>query len=213
MRYERINPHTYEYAKNNAPIAYLPWGAHERHNEHLPLGTDTLKAYGIASELCAKTGGIVYPGIFCGHGTIKEQEDDDCTLEFTRECVELLATEYLEQLALAGFKVIVIIMGHYGCEHMEAIREVVSDFNEVHKSSIAWAATDFDILGHECCPDAYGTCTETSCIMYFRPGLVDPSRMSEKCLQTASSAAGRDFVNMIVESAAAKINDLLNRTK
>ena len=36
---------------------------------------------------------MVFPGIYCGHGTVKSVAGYDSTIEFTRECVELLATE------------------------------------------------------------------------------------------------------------------------
>ncbi|MHB9036159.1 MAG: creatininase family protein [Armatimonadota bacterium] len=209
MRYEETNPQDYELAKQAAPIAYLPWGAHEWHDNHNPLGLDTLKAHGMCSELCAETGGVVFPGVFCAHGTIKEPVARDCTLEFTRECVEILATEYLGQLSGAGFKVIVILMGHYGCEHIEAIREVVADFNETHQDSVAWAFADFDVMGSEGYLDAQKICFETSYMMYFRPELVDFLGLSEACM-SSSAMKGRAAVNTVVKNASSKILELLD---
>jgi creatinine amidohydrolase len=211
MRYEEIKPQEYERAKQAVPIAYLPWGAHEWHDNHNPLGLDTLKASGVCRELCAETGGVVFPGVYCGHGTVKQKMGYDCTLEFTRECVEILATEYLEQLSGAGFKVIVVMMGHYGCEHMEAIREVVADFNETHNESVAWAFADFDVVDPETYPDAVQICFETSCMMYFQPELVDPSRVQETCAALSTTMKGRAAVNTIVKNASSRILELLEK--
>ncbi|MCE5322727.1 creatininase family protein [bacterium] len=209
MRYELTNPPNFEHARQSAPIAYLPWGAHEWHDKYNPLGTDTLKAQGICEELCAQTGGVVFPGVYCGHGTIKGDAESSFTLEFSRECVELLATEYLRQLAKAGFKVIVVLMGHYGCEHMEAIREVVSDFNDSHDDSVAWAFADFDMVGSGGCPNIGDACFETSYIMYLHSELVDTLCLPGECESLASSARGRAAVNMVVETASAEIQRLL----
>ena len=64
MRYEFTKPEEYRAIKATVPIAYLPWGAHEWHGLHNPLGLDTLKVHGICQALCAATGGIadVRPG-------------------------------------------------------------------------------------------------------------------------------------------------------
>ncbi|MGB9620498.1 MAG: creatininase family protein, partial [Armatimonadota bacterium] len=106
MRYEEMRPDDCKRARDAAPIAYIPWGAHEWHGRHNPLGLDTLKAHGQCLALCAEAGGVVFPPVYCGHKTMKPHAGFDCTLEFSRECVELLASEYLEQLADEGFKVI-----------------------------------------------------------------------------------------------------------
>lgn len=209
MRYELTNPPNFEHARQSAPIAYLPWGAHEWHDKHNPLGTDTLKAHGICMELCSQTGGVVFPGVYCGHGTVIGEAECDCTLEFSRECVELLATEYLRQLAKVGFKVIVILMGHYGCEHMEAIREVAADFNETHDDSVAWAFADFDMIDPGGYPNIGDACFETSYIMYLCPELVGPLHLPDECEPLASSARGRAAVNKVVEAASAEILKLL----
>lgn len=225
MRFEEMKPEDYRRAREAAPIAYLPWGAHEWHGRHNPLGLDTLKAHGQCMALCAETGGVVFPGIYCGHDTMKPHARFDSTLEFSAECVKLLATEYLEQLENEGFRVIVILMGHYGSRHIDAIREVVADFNESRDACAAWAFPDFEPTADEGFPGEHAACFETSYIMWFRPELVDLTRLPREGeldfgiegvggldpRGNASPKKGRDGVNVLVRNAAPGILELLSK--
>lgn len=227
MRYEKMKPEDYRRVRDAAPIAYLPWGAHEWHGVQNPLGLDTLKAHGQCMELCAETGGIVFPEVYCGHVTMKPHKGFDATLEFSKECVELMATEYLEQLASEGFKVIVIIMGHYGSQHVEAIREVVADFNENQDKAIAWAFPDYEMTTADGFHGEHGAAYETSYMMYFHPELVDLTRLPQDRELTAdqdgiggldprsnaSAKNGRDGTISLVKNAAPKVRELLERVQ
>ena len=223
MRYEEMKPEDYTRAKDAVPIAYIPWGAHEWHGRHNPLGLDTLKAHGQCLALCAETGGVVFPPVYCGYQTMKPHAGFDCTLEFSRECVKMLVGEYLEQLADEGFKVIIILMGHYGSRHQEAIKEVVADFNASHPSTSAWAFPDYEPTADEGFPGEHGACYETSYMMWFRPELVDLTRLPQggeldrttegvhglDPRTNASPKKGRDGVNVLVKNAAQRILELL----
>lgn len=225
MRFERIKPQEYQSAKDAASIAYIPWGAHEWHGKHNPLGVDSLKAHAQCLALCAETGGVVFPPVYCGYHTMKPHAGFNCTLEFSAECVKLLVTEYLEQLADEGFKVIVILMGHYGMVHQEAVREVVGDFNESQDKSIAWAFPDYEPTESEGIPGDHGARSETSYIMWFYPELVDITRLPQGGKLDndaegvhgvdprggASPKMGRDATNILVNNAAPRILELLTQ--
>lgn len=227
MRFEETKPEDYRRAKEAAPIAYIPWGAHEWHGKQNPLGLDTLKALGQCLALCAETGGVVFPPVYCGHNTMKEAFDFDGTLEFSAECVKMLASDYLRQLADEGFKVIVILMGHYGGLHMDAIRAVVEEFNKSQDACVAWAFPDFEPTADEGFPGEHAACFETSYMMYFRPELVDLTRLPQDGeldikvdgiggldpRGNACAKKGRDGTNVLVKNAAPKIQELLKRTR
>ena len=152
-----MKPEDYQRAKEAAPIAYIPWGAHEWHGKHNPLGLDTLKAHGQCMAMCAETGGVVFPEVYCGHQTMKPHAGFDCTLEFSAECVKLLVTEYLEQLADEGFKVDRHPDGSLRQRRtMAAIREVVADFNESQDKAVAWAFPDYEPTAEEGFPGEHG---------------------------------------------------------
>jgi creatinine amidohydrolase len=225
MRYEFTKPKEYHATREKTPVAYLPWGAHEWHGFHDPLGLDTLKAHGHALALCAETGGIVFPQVYCGTQTMKPYRGFDATLDFSHECVRLLCAEYLSQLADEGFKVIVIILGHYGPDHVETIQEAVAEFNDSQDGAIAWAFPDYAMTRDDGIDGDHAGATETSYMLYFHPELVDLSRLTkdgELNMEEdgvggldprthASAKLGRDATNILVKNAAAEVRRLLEQ--
>jgi len=180
VRYELAKPEDYRAAKAAAPIAYVAWGAHEWHCLHNPLGLDALKAHGICLAMCEETGGVVFPPIYCGHQTMKPYAGFDATIEYSRECVQLLATETLDQLADEGFRVIVLVMGHYGPKHVAALQAVIADFNERQDRAFVWGFPDYEPLKAEGIRGDHAGQTETSFMMLFHPGTVELDRLPEE---------------------------------
>ncbi len=180
MRYEFTKPEEYRAIKATVPIAYLPWGAHEWHGLHNPLGLDALKAHGLCMALCAETGGVVFPQVYCGTQTMKPYGGFDATLNFSPECVRLLAREYLAQLLDEGFKVIVILMGHYGAEHMKVLKEAAAEFNESQRQAVCWAFPDYEMTLPDGIKGDHAGATETSYMMLFHPESVDLSRLDQE---------------------------------
>jgi len=225
MRYEFTKPEEYRAIKATVPIAYLPWGAHEWHGLHNPLGLDTLKVHGICQALCAATGGIVFPQIYCGHQTMKPYAGFDATLEFSPECVTMLAREYLAQLGDEGFKVIVIMMGHYGGDHQKLLTDAVAEFNASRTDVVAWAFPDYDLTKPDGIEGDHAGPNETSYMMLFHPELVDLSRLTtEEELDTkvdgimggdpridASSARGLQALQFAIKAGVPQILELLRQ--
>jgi len=225
MRFELTKPDDYRRAKENAPIAYVPWGAHEWHGVQNPLGLDTLKAHGQCMALCAETGGVVFPPVYCGTATMKPYAKFDCTLEFSQAVLHLLAREYLYQLADEGFKVIVIVMGHYSQEQMDVIREEAAKFNEMQDKAVAWAFPDFEPTAADGFPCEHAACYETSYMMWFHPELVDMARLpQDRDLDfsvdgiagqdprgCASAKKGRDGTDSLVKNVAPRVLELLQQ--
>jgi len=218
-----MKPEDYRRARDAAPIAYIPWGAHEWHGKHNPLGLDTLKAHGQCMALCSETGGVVFPQVYCGYSTMKTHSGFDCTLEFSRDCVKLLASEHLSELADDGFRVIVILMGHYGGLHQETIREAVAEFNAGRTGCVAWAFPDYEPTTEDGFPAEHAACFETSYMMWFRPELVDLTRLPREGeldnqsegiygldpRGNASPSKGREGVNSLIANAAPRILKML----
>lgn len=224
MKYEEMKPEDYRRAKDAVPVAYLPWGAHEWHGLQNPLGTDSLKAHGQCLELCAETGGIVFPPVYCGHLTMKPHMGFDCTLEFSTDCIKLLAREYLDQIADEGFEVIVMVMGHYGPLHVEALQQEIDAFNARQDKCIAWGFPDCVPTDADGFPGDHAAGSETSYMMYFRPELVDLARLPQDHDLTmqedgiggsidprtgASAKRGRDGTASLVRNVAPRVRELL----
>jgi len=204
------------------PIAYLPWGAHEWHGAHNPLGLDGLKASFLANEICREMGGVVFPTVYCGHTTVASL-GFPCSLEFDEETVAALARDYLRELTRAGFKIIIIILGHWGVRHGEVLRREVAGFNARQSAALAWAVQENEILHEPDHPDDHGGAEETSFMMSLLPGKVDLSRLPkdrELSFQTdgilgedprtgASADRGTEAVRIYVQRTVERIKTML----
>jgi len=143
VRYEESFPHQLDDVIQRCPFAVIPWGAHEWHGLQNAVGLDTVKAHHMALDLVAEVGGVVLPPVYCGYQTMKPYMGFRHTLEFTRETVYGLALQYLDQLYDEGFRVMLILMGHYGGKHVEAISEATQRFSDCHARARAVAWQDY----------------------------------------------------------------------
>lgn len=69
-KYEEMLPLELMKAMHDMPVVIIPTGLLEWHADHLPLGQDTLKSYGICERIIQKLeGGILMPPMYVGrHG-------------------------------------------------------------------------------------------------------------------------------------------------
>ncbi len=225
MKYEEMRPHQINAVLRQCPVAYLVWGSHEWHGVHNPVGLDTLKAYAMTLALCEATGGVVLPPVYCGYQTMKPWVGFRHTFEFSKDLVTRFVYEHLENLYDEGFKVTVVIMGHYGGKHVEAVKAGVERFTEKHRYPRVLAITDYepaswaDVSGGD-----HAGKNETSLMMHFRPDLVDLSRLPQSELmlgrdgctpnaKEASAEHGRMLAETFVAQAAPRVRGLLQEAQ
>lgn len=220
-RYETLRPGQIDAIRANAPIAYLPWGALEWHSYHNPVGLDGIKAHGICLALAEQTGGVVLPPVYVGTDTIKPFKGFKHTIDHPRETVEALATQFLEQLADEDFRVIVLLTGHYGGGHVEAINAAAEAFRASHPDVGLWALPDSEPLDGVF-PANHAAHGETSFQLLFAPGYVDLSLLPSDRAATldddgvwgddpreATAEAGEEMLRLFVARAVPRIQDLL----
>jgi len=125
-RYELMFPNDFLQAVRELPVFIVPTGLLEWHGNHLPLGQDTMKVYGICLEVARKLGGgIVLPPNYYGRPGFSTYAG---TLTYSEEAMYPLFYETMEQLKKVGAKVIAIITGHYGPCQVDFIQKVADDF-------------------------------------------------------------------------------------
>ena len=245
VRYEEMLPHEVVEARTKCPVAYLPCGGIEWHGEQNCLGLDTVKMHAIAMQCAERIGGLCFPALFYGeprehylmeanHDPEKqivgkmglpddsfapgymEERQRDADSRYTQ-----LLLHILHELRSLGFKVAVIMAGHYPLlQHARAACEL---FNlEVRRAATGWACTGYELVRDEI-PTAgdHAAAWETSLMMALRPGLVDLSRLPRdpeaKLIgvsgrdprQFASVEYGKQGVDAIVERVRAKVGELL----
>jgi creatinine amidohydrolase len=221
-QYELLRPAQIDEIRRQKPIAYLPWGALEWHSYHNPIGLDGIKAHGLCKALAKETGGVVLPPVYVGTDTIKPLKGFPHTLEHSAESVERLCREFLEQLASEKFKVLILVTGHYGGEHVKAIRKTATEFSVRHPEVRLWAFPDSEPL-EGFYPANHAARGETSFQLLFMPEVVDQSTLPpdrEANLdedgvwgedpRKATAEEGAAMLQAFVENAVPKINQLLS---
>ncbi len=130
--YARSRPHEIAEIMSRYPTAYLPWGAIEWHSYHNPVGLDGFIAEAQCKALARRNGGLVMPVVFAGTDTIKSFKGFKYTLEHAAKTVETLCSEWLAQLVEEGFRTIVVISGHAGGGHTDALAAAADAFRAEH---------------------------------------------------------------------------------
>ncbi|MCZ6678847.1 MAG: creatininase family protein [Candidatus Poribacteria bacterium] len=110
-RYQELRPDELASCLQTAPVAFWPLGLIEHHGWHLPVGYDGLKAERICIRIAEETGGVILPtmwwGANGGHG------DFLWTHYQSEEATTSILVNTTEQLIRFGFRVIVLLAGHY----------------------------------------------------------------------------------------------------
>ena len=225
VRFEEGRPGQLEEEMRRAPVAFVPWGSLEWHGVHLPAGVDALKAWALCIEIAKRTGGVVLPPIYLGYHTMKPYRGFKRTIEVDRETVKAVAGNLFEQLADEGFKVVVVLMGHYGRAHMEALREKAEEFGRGHPDVKLLLFPDYEPVQERLgVAGDHAGAYETSLMMRFFPELVDLSKLPERPLsveqdgiggedpRAASPEKGEEYARVIVEWAVERISALLEGT-
>lgn len=130
LRLEESRPDDLAAARESFPIAWIPLGTIEHHGWHLPVGFDGLKAHALCERAAARCGGVVWPTLFFGTGgghlgfpwTIMVAPDDVATL----------LDRTVDHLAESGFRVVVLLTGHYPGEQVDMVDDVAARARERH---------------------------------------------------------------------------------
>lgn len=226
VKFEEARPGQIEEEMGRAPVAFIPWGSLEWHGLHLPAGVDALKAWALCQEIAKRTGGVVLPPVYLGYHTMKPYKGFKRTVEARRETVQEVARDIFEQLADEGFKAVVVVMGHYGREHVEALKEVAEEFGRKHPEVKLLLFPDYEPVQEKLgVAGDHAGAYETSLMMRFFPHLVDLSQLPQGSLsverdgiggedpRSASTEKGEEYAKVIVEWATERISALLGRTE
>lgn len=220
-RYEQLRPAQIEAIRAKISVAFVPWGALEWHSYHAPVGLDGLKAHGICQALAEKIGGVVLPPVYVGTDTIKPYKGFKHTIEHAKSTVKTLCLEFLQQLVDEQFKVIVLVTGHYGGGHLEAIEEAAAEFSTAHPKIGLWALPDSEPIEHKFAKN-HAARGETSWQLLFQPHLVDLSLLPKDRETTldddgvwgadpraATAAEGEAMLKLFLRNAVPKIQKMI----
>ena len=238
VRYQFLRPAEAVERRLACPAVYIPIGTLEWHGVHNPLGADTLQAEHLAIICAQKGGGLVFPPLYYGEsrteGLMESNAADRNEIaalmqldpenfqperfifseQEQNENYQRLLLHILNQAETLGFKVAVLLAGHYPLvDHARAAALIYNKNVRRAGKMLAWATVDYLHLReeHSCAGDHAGG-WETSHCMAIDPALVDISLLGPKGTKLVG-AGGRmapqdataDFGKLIFEQAADKI--------
>jgi creatinine amidohydrolase len=185
-RYAELRPNQLEAIVAHAPIAYLPWGALEWHGPHLPFGLDGFTAEALCKRAVQRTGGVLLPTTWWPITALPHR----FSLSIQSEVVQALLDGIFAELARAGFRVVVLISGHYAQGHelvlMDAAEHAMVEHGLLALTVPPLALVDDEMLDH-------AAHWETALLLALRPRLVDLDALGEEALHPSWAAVlGRD---------------------
>lgn len=170
---EMTTPVVERFLESGDPL-FIPVGTLEAHGRHLPVGTDTMCAKGIAAELAEKMGGAVAPAFSYGLTNLLAQTAPASFFpqDIFRAYLETAIKAYIAH----GFRKIVIVNGHGG--NRDALMHMCRAL--VRETPVALSVIHWWLLAEEASKEVYGAvgghaaAEETAAMLYFHPTLVDP---------------------------------------
>lgn len=235
-KYEEMLPAEFLEAVERMPVFFVPTGLLEWHADHLPLGQDALKAYGLCLKIAEKIeGGIVLPPNYYGRPGFSSYVG---TLTYSEACMDLLFTELFGQLKKVGAKVIVVLTGHYGPLQVNFIKRVADYYMKENPEITIIAQPEYEgVTVDGRVPADHAGIWETSLFWYFYPELthmekfkVVPERKKlypnppndyykepeewewgEDIEKNSSRELGERCANIIADHIAGKIHEALKK--
>lgn len=195
VQFEEMFPWEFAQALAEAPIGYLPLGVLEWHGEHNAVGLDALKAHAVCVEAARKSGGIVVPLLYWATDSREDLPDGTYitggvemgeryhvpgSMYWVRpETYHNLLLDIYEAMRRRGFRVIVVVAGHWSGPTVAVIRKTGEEFLASHPE-MRWAVIiDYQLAGGLPYPHEHAAGGETSLLMAIRPDLVDLSKAFE----------------------------------
>ena len=112
VRWDYLTPPDFEKLAKDEKLCILPIGCLERHGDHLPFGTDGLVCHDICVRAAQKENCVVFPTYWFGQ--IHEAACFSGTINFKTDLLCQMLEQLLDQIAINGFKKILIVSGHGG---------------------------------------------------------------------------------------------------
>lgn len=141
--------------------AILPIGALEWHGDHLPLGLDSLVARSFAGDLAERVNGLLFPTLELPITTLPHR----LRLCYPAELVAKILDETLNQISKMGFRVVLLVSGHYAQGHEWELYEAAGRAPAGLK---VLAASPLEVLEEDELLDHAGT-WEAACFAWHHP--------------------------------------------
>jgi creatinine amidohydrolase len=231
-RAELLKPRQFWTLLKETPVIYQPLGTIEYHERCSPLGTDTLKAWGVCLRAADISGGVVLPPIFWGIDLFRRRQPNEpirrgmdstagfrlpgSTYQLRDETYYNLLVDVVEECFESGAELVVLLTGHNGPTQEHMVRRVAAEFNDETDREIVYATNDLELLRREeALPGGHGGLYEALMAEAFKPGIVDldelPGDPEAHCCgggfgrEDFDPAGGNRFMNRAAELVAEQV--------
>ncbi len=182
-------------------VAVLAIGACEPHNFHLPYGTDTLQADGIANRVCQSAsaqGAKVVKLPTIPYGVQSNMRALPLAINVYPSTFFALLKDIVDSLENSGIRKLLILNGHGGNDFLKPfVREMMG------KSAVFIAVSDWWKVGADVYDEVFDVRDdhagemETSVILALRPDLVDLENASDGAtIPTRFPAINKGYVSI-----------------
>lgn len=178
---------------DECPVAYIPISPIEWHGEHLPFGTDAIRAEWLIKSVWRAIGGVLFPTEYCGtDGLITKDNDRYWYLEtvldqklqgnFLVDEQHFLdrVTWLVNNVRRNGFKLLVICTGHLSPQQLAVLEKVENEASSNDFYIILWHSEKVKFPKEFKTEDyLHAGVEETSEMQYISPNLVDADRLGK----------------------------------
>ncbi len=169
-------PKELETMLNQHSIAYIPFGALEWHGEHMILGVDSIKAEEICRRSVEITGGVLFPCVNYGaFGTMKFP----FTFHFSKRSLKKMTKNLVKQLYQWGFKIIILLTGHYPEGQIKQVMKAAKKISKKHKDCFALGIPEQKLIPDWGYFGDHAAYWETSMMMAIDSNFVDLEQLPE----------------------------------
>jgi len=122
MNIEEITMEEFKKGLRRTRTLVIPFGTVEEHGKHLPLGTDTIIAVEVLRRVKERKKVFIAPPLHYGVCTSTKMHPG--TITITPETLRRLTTDIIRDAHLKGIRNFILVSGHGGGLHMNALKEV-----------------------------------------------------------------------------------------
>lgn len=154
----------------------VPFGTIEAHGTHLPLNTDTFIIREAVKKASEKVNAFMAPPI--QYGVCTSTAPHPGTIGITPRALRVIVKDIVRDAYRQGLRNFVLISGHGGGLHVNALREAGEALVEELDGAKVAALSVYDMLGKEIAEiaetknDSHAGELETSLMLYLAPRLV-----------------------------------------
>ena len=176
MFIEEMTMEEFKKALRKTKTVLIPFGTVEEHGKHLPLSTDTMVAVEALKRVAEKRKVFIAPPIHYGVCTSTRKHPGTITIK--PSTLRAITRDIVVDCYEKGLRNFVLVTGHGGGLHINAMKEVAEDLVEELKGIRMAVVCPYNLLWDELSEiaetenDSHAGEIETSLILSIRPELV-----------------------------------------